>query len=275
MNTTTVTLAPHHPETSFRKAVSGLCGLGEATWHPLEGGRSNRVWRCGDVVVKQYRPETATPLFPNDLRLEAAALDAFAPLGIAPLLVAQGDGWIAWRHVSGRIWQGETGVASLLWRLSRAPALPGLGLRPMGAREIAAQALSFASPGLPPLPDLVEVVLPRPSVLHGDFVPGNILSTATGLCLIDWQCPALGDPVDDLALFLSPAMQWLYRGKTLDPAARQSLLAQLPESLAHRYRQLAPVLHWRIAAHCAFRAARGDQGYEMALRLELASLQII
>ena len=272
MDIATVTPAPSDAEIAFRKAVSRRCGLGDAEWHPLEGGRSNRVWRCGALVVKRYLAEAATPLFPNDPRLEAAALQALAPSGLAPVLVAQGDGWVAWHHVAGRVWQGEPCVASLLQRLSSVPAFPGLDVRPMGARDIAAQATSFAPRNMPPLPDLVEVVLPAPSLLHGDLVPGNILTTANGLCLIDWQCPAMGDPVDDLALFLSPAMQWLYRGKTLEAAARQGLLAQLPEALRHRYRQLAPLLHWRIAAHCAFRAARGDHGYDMALRLELAGL---
>ncbi|MBL8562743.1 MAG: phosphotransferase [Gemmobacter sp.] len=268
----TAHLSSPQPDAALRRAVLGLCGADHAEWHPLEGGRSNQVWRCGTVVVKQYRPEAATPLFPNDPALEAAALCAFSPLGLAPALLARGDGWIAWRHVSGRIWQGEPGVAALLQHLSLAQGFPGLAVRPMGARAIAAQARSFAPSGLPPLPELAEVALPKPSVLHGDLVPGNILSTERGLCLIDWQCPAMGDPVDDLALFLSPAMQWLYRGKVLEADARQGLLAQLPAPLADRYRHLAPVLHWRIAAHCALRAGRGDAGYDTALRLELASL---
>ncbi len=33
------------------------------------------------------------------------------------------------------------------------------------------------------------------------------------LTLIDWQCPAIGDPCLDLALFLSPTMQQV-NGKT-------------------------------------------------------------
>ena len=272
MDNATISLPSNQPEAAFRKVASALCGVQDAEWEPLEGGRSNRVWRCDTVVVKQYRAEAATPLFPNDPRLEAAALAALAPLGLAPKLLAQGEGWIAWQHVPGQSWNGAAGIACLLRKLSSVQSFPGLAQRPMGAREIGAQAVSFAPSGMPPLPDLVEVALPKPTLLHGDFVPGNILMTDRGLCLIDWQCPALGDPVDDLALFLSPAMQWLYRGKTLEPAARQSLLLQIPEPLRHRYGQLAPVLHWRIAAHCAFRAARGDPGYDMALGLELAAL---
>lgn len=268
-----VALSCREPNAAIRRAISGLCGTPLGEWRPLEGGRSNQVWRCDEVVVKLYRPDAATPLFGNDPALEAAALCALAPLGLAPNLLAKGADWIAWRHVPGQTWQGEAGIAALFRRLSMAPAFAGLPQHPMGAKAIAAQALAFAPPGLPPIPDPVDVVLPKPSLLHGDLVPGNIICGATDLCLIDWQCPALGDPVDDLALFLSPAMQWLYRGQPLEREACQSLLLQLPETLRYRYAQLASLLHWRIAAHCAFRTLRGDADYDTALRLELTALQ--
>src|SRR5690606_1496502 len=53
--------------------------------------------------------------------------------------------------------------------------------------------------------------------LHGDPVPGNIIADKEKVVLIDWQCPARGDPIHDLALFLSPAMQVLGRGAPLSP----------------------------------------------------------
>lgn len=265
---------PDQLDAEIFRAVSGLPGAHADDWHRLKGGRCNHVWRSGDVVVKIYQAAMATPLFPNDSALEAAALHSLAPRGLAPEPLARGPNWLAWRHVAGSSWQGEAGIAALLQALSHVPPFAGLTMRPMGAWAIAAQAQSFAPPGMPALPRLVEVALPKPSLLHGDLVPGNILCTAKGFCLIDWQCPGLGDPVDDLALFLSPAMQWLYRGKAFDVVERRALLDQLPEDLRHRYHLLAPVLHWRIAAHCAYRAQRGDADYDVALRLELAALQI-
>ena len=245
--------------------------LGE-TWIPLPGGRSNAVWRVGSVVVKKFLSCRATPLFPNDPDLEATALEQLADLHIAPGLLAKGAGWVAWRHCTGQSWQGEDGLADLLLALQTAPRFPGLRARPMGAEAILADAKSFAPPGLPIPPEPRPMVLPQPSLLHGDFVPGNILATDLGLRMIDWQCPAWGDPVDDLALFLSPAMQRLYRGRPLVAAEISVILQQLPEPMRQRYMAFRPVLHWRIAAHCALRARRGDTGYAEALGLELAAL---
>ena len=41
--------------------------------------------------------------------------------------------------------------------------------------------------------------------------------------LIDWQCPALGDPAEDIACFLSPAMQVIYGAGPLDAARERQL----------------------------------------------------
>ena len=53
----------------------------------------------------------------------------------------------------------------------------------------------------------------HPCLIHGDTVPNNFIQSVDALVLIDWQCPALGDPVLDLAIFLSPAMQQIARGR--------------------------------------------------------------
>lgn len=240
-------------------------------WVAMKGGRSNRVWRAGDLVVKQYRPDTATPLFPNDPLAEAAALRQLGP-ELAPRYRAGGAGWLGYDFLPGPSWSVDPGpVARLLARVHRATAPAGLRRLPMGGAAIADHAASFAPPGLPPCPEAPSVDLPAPVLVHGDPVPGNIVVTAEGLRLIDWQCPGLGDPVDDLALFLSPAMQWLYRGAPLSEAEKAAFLAAYPDAATvRRYDLLRPVLHWRIAAHCAYRAARGDAAYAEALRLELA-----
>ena len=51
-------------------------------------------------------------------------------------------------------------------------------------------------------------VLPR--LLDRDVGPGNPIAAGDTPVLIDWQCPGAGDPVDDVAAFLSPAVQILY-----------------------------------------------------------------
>ena len=80
-------------------------------------------------------------------------------------------------------------------------------------------------------------------------------------------------PPEDLAAFLSPAMHWLYTGSCLTADQSATFLAGYPDAITRaRYAALAPVLHWRIAAHCAWKARRGDADYAQALRLELHHL---
>ncbi|MEI6801465.1 MAG: phosphotransferase, partial [Pseudomonadota bacterium] len=84
---------------------------------------------------------------------------------------------------------------------------------------------------------------------------------------IDWQCPGLGDPAEDLATFLSPAMQWLYTGRTLGPDQRSRFLHAYPDqATVARFQALEPLFTWRIAAHCRYRAAKGDADYAQALQ---------
>ena len=112
----------------------------------------------------------------------------------------------------------------------------------------------------------------RPVPLHGDPVPGNIIRNGTKLALIDWQCPRLGDPADDIALFLSPAMQHLYRGNPLSDAEQASFLAAYPHCYTRqRFEVLKPLFHLRMAAHCLWKTSRGAVEYADALSLELAA----
>lgn len=264
---------PHDaPPAWLVKAVAESVAGDQGPWLPLAGGRSNRVWRVGAVAVKLYQPRTATPLFPNDPAAEALALQSFAGHDLAPDFVASGAGWLAYRFQPGDIWREDpAAVGRLLGALHGLGPLPGLRPLPIGPQAIARHATRFAPSDLPPMPRPADPGPIRPTVVHGDAVPGNIVVTPGGLRLIDWQCPGNGDPVDDLALFLSPAMQVLYRGAPLTGAERQAFLGAYPcRSTVARYKVLAPILHWRIAAHCAFRAARGDAGYGAAIRLELA-----
>jgi aminoglycoside phosphotransferase (APT) family kinase protein len=112
------------------------------------------------------------------------------------------------------------------------------------------------------------------ALLHGDPVPGNILVTPDGLRLIDWQCPAVGDPVEDLALFLSPAMQLIYRGAPLTRAEGDAFTAAYADpQVQDRLNAMQPWHHWAMAAYCAWKAARGAQRYAQAMELELAALE--
>lgn len=259
------------PSPALSAAVRAQLPATAGHWEPLRGGRVNRLWRSGNVVIKSYDPGGATPLFPNSATAESAALRFAAPHGLSPTLLGEGAGWVAWAHAPGVPWQSDPARAARLLARLHALAPPAtFAPRPSGSAAILAQGAAIAAPWpAPPDPGIGPCPIPAP--LHGDPVPGNIIVDGDRALLIDWQCPATGDPAEDIALFLSPAMQWLYRGATLSMDETAAFLSAYgnPGTVA-RYRALAPVLHWRIAAHCAWRAARGDGDYEQALRLEFA-----
>lgn len=251
-----------------------LPGLRSQPWLPLHGGRTNRLWRVGQAVVKSYDPLAASPLFPNDPAAEARALAILSPLNIAPPLLGTGDGWLAYSYVQGRVWQDDPrAAAAALFRLHQV-CPTGFRLAATGSAAILAQARTIAagcSGSLPPAPPDPSVPpVRRRRLIHGDAVPGNLIDSAHGVTLIDWQCPALGDPTEDLATFLSPAMQWLYRGAVLTEQDKEDFLQAYPDTaVVQRYRELALVYRWRMAAHCQWKAERGEQDYARALTLEL------
>lgn len=262
---------PLTPSARLKRAVQPVLDP-TAPWEPLRGGRSNAVWKVGDCVVKHYRPEAASPLFANLPAQEQLALEALAGQGLAPRLRAAGPDWLVYDHVPGAVWSGDPApVARALARLHGLP--PPEGLRrgatgPMLRDEILGWAPGDA--GLPVCPAWPAGLSSLGRFIHGDAVPGNIIAAPGGPIFIDWQCPALGDPAEDIATFLSPAMQVLYVGAPLQEDAVARFLASYPlAEIVARYHRLAPLLHWRIAAHCAWKAARGDADYAAALRLEL------
>ncbi|MDX5401220.1 MAG: phosphotransferase, partial [Rhodobacterales bacterium] len=113
--------------------------------------------------------------------------------------------------------------------------------------------------------------------LHGDPVPGNLICDQPRdlPVLVDWQCPMLGDPALDLALFLSPAMQQVGRASVLSPEEKQRFLdAYDDRATTERLAALQPFLHWRMAAYCLWKTTRPapDAAYAPALLREMEAL---
>ncbi len=259
-------------------------------WQPLFGGRTNTAWRgryalAGDIVLKLYAGPALNPLFPNDPDAEAALLQFLRPRGIAPAMLASFDttqGWCnVYAHVPGETWHMDAPSVAHLMRALHVLDHPG-GLRrvPDGSAALTEQILGIAGlctkapQFLSDLPS--DVVLPdgREALLHTDIVPGNLIQNSDGLHLIDWQCPAIGDPCEDIAVFLSPAMQQLYRGQPLSGQEIEAfLIAYDDEALTNRYRRLAPFYHARMAAYCMWQMEQGRPAYEVGLKLEIGALQ--
>ena len=60
------------PSPAFQRTViDRLPALKDQPWLPLAGGRTNRLWRVGQAVIKAYDSAAASPLFPNDPAAEA------------------------------------------------------------------------------------------------------------------------------------------------------------------------------------------------------------
>ncbi|WP_253276889.1 phosphotransferase family protein [Ruegeria sp. 6PALISEP08] len=269
--------------------IEGLVSI-HPRFETLYGGRTNKVWKVleddGDKVLKLYSTALRNPLFRNDAGLEAQCLKALGPEGFVPRLRAAGRykdaHWVFYDHAPGTPWQEEAGkVGSLLRRLHdltlSVPAPAGCN----GSEDLKAHGLRILQGCSSEARDRLlerqplQTVAPaeQTCLIHGDPVAGNILVAGKNLTLIDWQCPAHGDPTEDLALFLSPAMQSLYRGTPLTKAEEEQFLnAYGDPEIAARYRHLQPWYAWRMAAYCLWRAENGAPDYAEGLRLEIAAL---
>ena len=265
----------------------------DANWQLLRGGRTNRVWRVsgrtGNYVLKLYRRGAETPLFPNDPRAEARALWHLQDSGLAPRPMLDGtdeqDPWVLYRHIDGH--GGDAGpeqVGAALARLHRISPPPDLRHVATGSAGVLAQGdamlrvcqdragLAALRPDLnvPPLPGADRVFL------HGDPVAANMIRTLGGVCLIDWQCPACGDPAEDLAIALSPAMQQIYGCVNGSAAWADRVFAGYGNpAVKARYLALAPAFHWRMAVYCQWRMQHraGDTRDAAALALEVDALR--
>ncbi|UWQ14313.1 phosphotransferase [Aliiroseovarius sp. M344] len=262
-----------------------------AHWTALGGGRTNPIWKVNfdnnpKLVCKLFVPDTATPLFANDGTREALALRALSGTQIAPDLVAFQDSTlgdsVVYKYIKGKRWQGDVRkVAQVMARLHQCPLPDGLPETTATPATLVADGNNMVTGATnePPSPPVRSDLPPaRRAFLHGDIVPGNILETANGLRLIDWQCPVIGDPIADIAMFLSPAMQVLYGHRALSVAEIETFLTTYQHESGDsfsvsRYRALAPLFQWRMSAYCRWKVAQGDQDYARVAGMELAALE--
>ena len=276
----------------FLREALGRAGLvaPEAAWTALAGGRTNAIWRIDaaphPLVCKLFRENGGTPLFPNQPKAEIAALRALDGSGIAPRFVAVAETALGicliYRHVAGRPWRRDGALAGrLLARLHSRTPPKGLRRILSGSDALRRQGQRIldgcASPQAERLRNLCPEARSCPegqaTFLHGDAVPANIICSRKSAVLIDWQCPGRGDPCEDLFTFLSPAMQRLYGPGPLPADEERAFLAAYANpAVAERLACLRPLLHWRMAAHCLWKAERGDADYREGMELEIEAL---
>jgi thiamine kinase-like enzyme len=295
--------ANHEPPDRLKQAVQDAGFLtSDAQWTCLQGGRTNRVWRAaepwtahpstGVYIVKLYTPEADTPLFRNDPQAEVAILTLLSNRGLSPDLLLCGQtpsgSFIVYRYQVGQAWHAGTDrIARILRKVHDTVDPPPLPFAPDGSAELIAQTLGFLAEIDDHRADQLRRNPPRQHVepsflrrlLHGDPVPGNVICDDDDLSkspvLIDWQCPTLGDPVLDLAMFLSPAMQHIGRGKPLSRQEEEDFLSVYNDQAAMiRLSKLRAILHWRMAAYCLWKITgpKSDVDYAKGYDLELAAL---
>ena len=274
--------------------VDDVCRAGGLT-RPIEitrlsGGRTNAVWKVADyrktVTLKIYARDRRNDLFPNDPRAERICLRHLAGSGLAPQFIASGTSdigdWALFSFVEGTTWSHQTGQVGAHLRVLHAQSKPsGLRLAPNGSDELASQTLRLLSLCKGERTDALRIQQPKTAtvapaqtvLIHGDPVPGNLLVAGDKLCFIDWQCPGIGDAASDLAIFLSPAMQHLYRGAPLTPQEETDCLSAYGVPVVvERYHQLRPWFHWCMAAYCLWRVDQGEVAYARGFELERDAL---
>jgi len=275
----------------------GLLRDRAVTAKSLTGGYLNQVTRVRgagiDWVVKRFMPETELALFPNFPADEAEALKRASAHGLAPKPVGffEGDAPVlVYEFCEGEIWREGVGDVARLLRTLRDVDANGFRHVPMSPAEILAEGDAFLAKVGAEMRDKLVAARPAPfeidpvqrSFLHTDIGPGNIIATQDGrLVVIDWQCPAAGDPVQDMVAFLSPAFQILYGCTPLSaPDERDFHLAYGDATTKERYDLLLPFYDWRMAGYCATRKLKyadtrpeASQRYDRALNALLTRLE--
>lgn len=248
--------------------------LGVVDLKPLKGGRTNRVWRSGDTIIKLYKSGTQTPLFGNSPRDEWTALTCLKGMNIAPIAIEKQTSnfgnILIYKYISGDLGYDDVADAARLLGTVHSIAPP----QGLPAVQIGQAVLSHGW-GMIPTGHVLQGLKPAPfesgasRLVHRDPVFSNFVSGPDGLRLVDWQCPGIGDPVEDLAHFISPGMNLLYRGKVMETNEINRFLDNYPKKqVVSRYKSYGQSYHWRMACYCAWQVEKGNASYVPALSAE-------
>jgi hypothetical protein len=277
-------------ETDLNNFLTGVGLINEqACFSKLTGGFHNAVWlvKIGDqqLVAKCFSETMTGTLFPNLPVDEAEALRRLEGLDVAPRLVGfwQEVSLLVYEYVEGNMWNSDmVGVAELLLRKEFADP-NGFRTVPLTSEDILIEGdLLFArcdSKAVEFRPKSIAIPkLEKLSLIHTD-VGVNLVGAGSGLRLIDWQCPAIGDICEDIYSFLSPAFQILGGRPPLTYEQISIFWNALDRpDLAHRYDQLRTSFAWRFSGYCAWQAQVLEDPnicskYRRALTVELAYMK--
>ena len=292
----------------YKKNQDELCrrfpSLKSHYWERLLGGRTNLVWKVGDYVVKKVNKNNGNILFPNNPNNEIFALQNLG-LHFAPKFIKSFE-IEAYSYIIYEFFEGDMPspaapeLAQILSHLHQYPSVTSIQQRdfkPVMLVEMAHSFLTMAKQDalLAYLSQKYDMQTKAQEYearcdtsceavfLHGDPVPANAIKRADGRgILIDWQCCARGDPVHDLAITLSPGMNFLYAGcvpsaqeseNFLEIYCQQNTQRYLQNHLKSvgRYRALKVFFHYLIWAYCLYQYDKGKIDYAEAATLEAAA----
>ena len=259
-------------------------------WQAQTGGRTNKVWRLvgeSDLICKLYLETKTNPLFNNTPEAEYKCLLWLDGSGIAPkpykyLKTPFGE-VLLYNYIKGQTWSHDVStVSELLTRIHKhkyPKDLRILSATPSDIKETGLEIInklnSYHKQKLNMICPDVPISDIEPVLLHTDVVPGNLILGEKGLRLIDWQCPAIGDPIVDIMMFLSPGMHEIYGSGKLSMKDYETFLMNLTPKLRCRYNRLGPLYHWRLAAYCFWKVEQGFIEYEKAALAEIDILKVI
>jgi thiamine kinase len=262
----------------------------QTVWHAQTGGQTNKVWRLkgeNDLICKLYLETKNNPLFNNTPEAEYRCLIWLDGSGIAPkpykyLKTPFGD-ILLYNYIEGQIWSSDVNtVSELLTRIHNHKQPKGLRILsglPSNVKQTGLEIINKLNPYhknklIKICPDVIVPDI-EPVLLHTDVVPGNLVLGDEGLRLIDWQCPAIGDPIVDIMMFLSPGMHKIYGSGKLSMKDHEVFLMSLTSNLRNRYNIIGPLYHWRLAAYCFWKVEQGFFEYEQAALAEIDLLKMI
>ena len=261
----------------------------QTTWHTQTGGQTNKVWRLvgeKDLICKLYLETKTNPLFNNAPEAEYRCLLWLEGSDVSPkpykyLKTPFGE-VLLYYYIKGQTWSHDLDIVSeLLNRIHKHNFPEGLRVLsniPTDIKKTGFEIINKLNPNNKNKLNKIcpDVSIPdiEPVLLHTDVVPGNLILGDKGLRLIDWQCPAIGDPIVDIMMFLSPGMHEIYGSGKLSMKDHEVFLMSLNSNLRDRYSIIGPLYHWRLAAYCFWKAEQGFIEYEKAALAEIDLLKM-
>jgi hypothetical protein len=240
-----------------------------------------------DLICKLYLETKTNPLFNNTPEEEYRCLLWLDGSNIAPkpykFLKTPFGEVLLYNYINGETWSHDLStVSELLSRIRKHKCPKGLRILSTSPSAIKQTGLEIINKLNSYHKNKLKIICPDvsisdidPVLLHTDVVPGNLILGNEGLRLIDWQCPAIGDPTVDIVMFLSPGMHKIYGSGKLSMKDHEAFLMNLTTKLRSRYNIIGPLYHWRLAAYCFWKAEQGFIEYEKAALAEINLLKMI